>query len=298
MVVGDGYREAARRSQCKNNLKQMALGMHNYHDTHRILPSGSYCALGGYSYCHNWMESFLPFIDQANAYNKINFRVAPTDPTNAALLNGLSIPSLYCPSDPHAGLLHNNIAGYQPAGAGTTSMGMSYSLSGGPIAFETTCIIAKLTPNINCIQGNGGSCMNLSSNAGFDGYNNFGAPGMFSGGCRAWRISDCTDGASNTFLMGESLPIYSFYLRYFSEVFNVASTNSPPNYYKVSGCPKVFSASSGRCDDSMLGFNSMHTGGVHVAMADGSVRFLGENINYATYQYLGNRSDGNVVSAD
>ena len=98
--------------------------------------------------------------------------------------------------------------------------------------------------------------------------------------------------------MGESLPIYSFYLRYFSEVFNVASTNSPPNYYKVSGCPKVFSASSGRCDDSMLGFNSMHTGGVHLAMADGSVRFLGENINYATYQYLGNRSDGNVVSAD
>lgn len=292
-------REAARRSQCKNNLKQLGLALHNYHDTNRIFPSGSYCALGGYSYCHNWMENLLPFIDQANAYNQISFTTSPTTTANAAVLNGLSIPMLYCPSDPDAGLLHNQVLSYTPGGPGTTSMGQSYSPSGEPLAFETVCRIPKLTPNINCIQGNGGSCRDLSGSAGFDGYNNFGAPGMFSGGCRAWRISDCTDGTSNTFLMGESLPVYTIYLRYFCTVFNVASTNTPPNYFKASGCAKVLSGNaSGSCADGMIGFNSMHVGGVHMTMADGSVRFVSENINYTNWNALGNRNDGAVVTVD
>ena len=298
-------REAARRTQCRNNLKQLGIAMHNYHETHRILPSGAFCAAGRYSYCHNWMESLLPFIEQTAAYNQLNFRAALTTAPNPDVLNNLSIPSLYCPSDPDIGLMHNFIVGYQPGGIGTSSMGQSYSLSGGPIAFETTCAISKMTPNINCIQGNGGSAQNLSSAAGFDGYNNFGAPGMFSGGPRAWRFSDCTDGTSNTFLMGESLPAYTPYLRYFNEVFNVASTNTPPNYYKSTTCVKVTAASCGglgqpcnRCIDYMIGFNSMHTGGVHMMMSDGSVRFVSESINYSTWNFLGNRSDGNVVTIE
>lgn len=210
---------------------------------------------------------------------------------------------MMCPSDPDSGLLNNN---REPACSSylgdctSRTLGQSYSPSGGPIAYETTCRIAVLSPNINCIQGNGGSCRDLSSYAGFDGYNNFGAPGMFSAGCRAFRIRDCTDGTSNTFLMGESLPIYTSFLYYISTVYNVASTNTPPNYYKFSGCQKTTVAATrsvpgGSCADGMVGFNSMHTGGVHMCMSDGSVRFIGENIDYATWNYLGNRSEGQVV---
>lgn len=290
-------REAARRSQCKNNLKQLGLALHNYHDTHRIFPSGVYCALGGYSYCHVWLETLLPFIDQANAYNQISFTTSPTTAANAAVLNGLSIPMLYCPSDPDSGLQPNSEP-YHPSTTGF-SMAQSYSPSGGPVAFETTCRIPAQSPNINCIQGNGGSCRDLSTLAGFNGYNNFGAPGMFSAGCRSWRISDCTDGTSNTFMMGESLPIYTSFLRYFCTVYNVASTNTPPNYYKASGCAKTPSGrASGSCADGMVGFNSMHVGGVHMMMTDGSVRFVSENINYSNWNFLGNRADGNTVAIE
>ena len=290
-------REAARRSQCKNNLKQLGLGLHNYHDTHRIFPSGNFCAMGGYSNCHVWAEAILPYIDQSAAYNQINFNTTMTNAANAALLNSLSIPMLYCPSDPDAGLT-DNCEPYHPTTTGK-SMGQSYSPSGGPIAYETTCRIPALSPNINCIQGNGGSCRDLSALAGFGGYNNFGAPGMFSSGCRAWRISDCTDGTSNTFLMGESLPVYTSFLRYFCTVYNVASTNTAPNYYKSSGCAKKTNGrASGSCADGMVGFNSMHVGGVHMMMSDGSVRFVSGNINYTNWQYLGNRNDGNVVTVD
>jgi len=245
------------------------------------------------------MEVLLPYIDQAPAYNQINFRAPITVAPNPDVLNNLSVPSLYCPSDPDAGLLHNHIASYTPGGPGTRSMGQSYSPSAGPVAFETVCRIPVLSPKINCIQGNGGSCRDLSTFAGFNGYNNQGAPGMFSGGCRAWRFSDCTDGTSNTFLMGESLPIYTTMLRYFSTVYNSASTNTPPNYYKSSGCAKVTSGwAAGSCADGMVGFNSAHTGGVQMMMTDGSVRFVSENINYSTWNFLGNRNDGNVVTID
>ena len=302
-------REAARRSQCKNNLKQLGLGLHNYHDTHRIFPSGNFCAMGGYSNCHVWAEAILPYIDQSAAYNQINFNTTMTNAANAALLNSLSIPMLYCPSDPDAGLT-DNCEPYHPTTTGK-SMGQSYSPSGGPIAYETTCRIPALSPNITpivCDVANSASIATamtevlkhgplhaLIHTAGI----NFGAPGMFSSGCRAWRISDCTDGTSNTFLMGESLPVYTSFLRYFCTVYNVASTNTAPNYYKSSGCAKNTNGrASGSCADGMVGFNSMHVGGVHMMMSDGSVRFVSENINYTNWQYLGNRNDGNVVTVD
>ncbi|MDB5338411.1 MAG: hypothetical protein JWN70_4030, partial [Planctomycetaceae bacterium] len=65
-------REAARRSQCKNNLKQLGLALHNYHDTYGVFPyAQTPCCSGG----HTWVEMLLPFMDQAPMYNQINFNL-------------------------------------------------------------------------------------------------------------------------------------------------------------------------------------------------------------------------------
>ena len=67
-------REAARRTQCTNNLKQLGVGLHNYHDAHKVLPAAAYCTSANtINHCHTWLESLLPFIEQQNWYEQINF---------------------------------------------------------------------------------------------------------------------------------------------------------------------------------------------------------------------------------
>ena len=89
-------REAARRSQCKNNLKQIGLALHNYHDTHRIFPIGN-LSLRGFTA----QDYILPYIDQAPLYNQFNFSI--TDwcfNIGAGTLYATKIPAYGCPSDP------------------------------------------------------------------------------------------------------------------------------------------------------------------------------------------------------
>ncbi|MES2791025.1 MAG: DUF1559 domain-containing protein [Planctomycetota bacterium] len=89
-------REAARRSQCKNNLKQFGLALHNYHDTHNILPPGSVGV--------NMISTFvfiLPYIDQAPLYSKWNFSVAQNSATNL-VANTAPVSGYFCPTKPRA----------------------------------------------------------------------------------------------------------------------------------------------------------------------------------------------------
>ena len=71
-------REAARRSQCQNNLKQLGLAFHNYHDTYSVLPASSYGTVIGHG--HTWLESILPQLEQGNKFAQIDFNV----PNNVA----------------------------------------------------------------------------------------------------------------------------------------------------------------------------------------------------------------------
>jgi len=290
-------REAARKMHCTNNLKQLALACHNYHDAAKSLPAGDYC-FDPPSYnitgCHTWIESLLPCIEQQAAYNRIDFRVSTKTAPNPDALNNLRISSLLCPTDPDAGLFDNGREpSYLPGPAGTRSMGQSYAPSGGPNEMNI-CVIPTMNPNINCMGDRN------AGGTGKPGYNNgsngFGCPGMFAGGRVAYRFSDATDGLSRTFLLGEALPAYSTLMMYFASHMNVATTNMPPNYFRISGCPKQPTSRSDTCYGKCGGFNSMHPGGVTVAMADGSVQFLPETIDYVTYQYLGNKGDGHSIS--
>ena len=95
-------REAARRTQCKNHLKQLGLALHNYHDTYNSFPLGNHA-----NYLGNWRLSILPYLDQATVFNQITFTSNPADfnawggtyGTNA-VLRGLLVPVYNCPSNP------------------------------------------------------------------------------------------------------------------------------------------------------------------------------------------------------
>src|SRR6056297_1264459 len=97
-------REAARRSSCKNNLKQLGLALHNYHDTHTTLPPGWISVDGVVHSPHDgvsgagWGTMILPFVEQSNLYDAFNPNISIADPSqNAFRLNILN--SFNCPSD-------------------------------------------------------------------------------------------------------------------------------------------------------------------------------------------------------
>src|ERR1700722_831199 len=91
-------RESARRSQCSNNLKQIGIGMHNYHDTHRVLPFGCGAPDAVTPQTGTWAALLLPFIEQQTVYALFNFKLAMNDPGNAAAVASL-VDTYVCPSD-------------------------------------------------------------------------------------------------------------------------------------------------------------------------------------------------------
>ena len=101
-------REAARRTQCKNNLKQMGLGLHNYHDTFSLFPAAHLNDQQGEPRL-SWRVSILPYIDEAPLYNRYDFNVAWDSPGNSVLLNPM--PRVYaCPSHPTPGSTNTSYA--------------------------------------------------------------------------------------------------------------------------------------------------------------------------------------------
>ncbi|MBN2295791.1 MAG: DUF1559 domain-containing protein [Pirellulales bacterium] len=285
-------REAARRIQCANNMKQLSLSMHNYHQVPGSLPAGAYYQSGTLEILHDhtWLESLLPYLEQAAVYDRLDFSLPTNVPPNSDTLLGLSIPNLACPSDPEAGLQENLEAhGYRPGGKGTYSMGASYSPSAGPCDMTGIgCEFAAMAPNFNCKSWQGGR-------------DNWGTPGMFAGGPICYRFRDCSDGLSNTFLVGETLTRYHAHRGYFNSLLNVASTNVPPNFSLQfdAGCgshvPWPSPHRDPMCNYRCYGFDSRHPGGVHMALADGSVDFFDDTIDYKIWNFLGDRADGEVI---
>ena len=91
-------REAARRTQCKNNLKQLGLALHNYHDVFNTLPYGVRFSASGENWGSSFFLSLLPYVEQANAFNRVNMNNWPGWATNFPVYNNLDIPGYTCPS--------------------------------------------------------------------------------------------------------------------------------------------------------------------------------------------------------
>ena len=265
-------REAARRTQCKNNLKQIGLALHNYHDTSRVFPPGwiavdenrrpsAHEGTSGVA----WGTMILPYMEQTNIYNQFNANVPLTDPLNAAFLRN-QIPAYKCPSDP------------QPAFFTIAEEG------GGPDLAEL--------PIANYIGSFGTEELDGCENTPGD------LPVMADGTCRGngpfyhnsrVRISDITDGTSSTFLVGERKTVAN--LDWFTSWPGMI-TEGEEAFQRVCGsADHTPNHPSMHFDD----FSSVHTGGAQFCLGDGSVRFISENIDRGVYQSLATIQGGEVV---
>jgi len=93
-------REAARRTQCTNNLKQLGLALHNYHDTYKSFPARGVFGAANTgppmrAYHHTWIEAILPFIEQQPLYDSVNHNA----PVWGQPIVGTAVPAILCPSD-------------------------------------------------------------------------------------------------------------------------------------------------------------------------------------------------------
>lgn len=279
-------REAARRSTCKNNLKQIGLALNSYEGTHRCFPINFGTGFNVNSKSISWVTMLLPFIDQGPLYQSVDFNGTTNTGANVTASRTI-IPTLLCPSDAGNG---NGILDRR-ANIGATDMrGVSnYRACAGSNwawGIANTC----------------GTCSrNGGSNNGLDSGN-----GMI---CRytgsrdtapVTRMRDITDGASNTFAVGESLPGKCDHCWWWWFNGGTGSTAVPLNH------PNYINRTTPGNWNWTNGFASLHKGGGQFAFADGSVHFISENINSRTsinnndpvrgiYQYLATISGGEVI---
>ena len=291
-------REAARRSACKNNMKQIGLAFHNYHDAFRTFPIGAQVPI----YQANWRVSILPYMDQANLYNSLTQTPANgrgyntyngwtgdggygTGAGSNAALNQVLVTPFKCPS-----------SATDPFYAGTAN-GISPGQSNGDLG---------MTMDYVGIAGAYTAAAPFNTNAVDNTYYGVMAQnGMLQIG-KSVLMRDCTDGTSNTIIVGEDSGVIAGvdYRKNLSGGWSGhrgVSTSGGSGYggggvvtIRYSPNPKTKPAYTG------AGFNngpltSFHVGGVHALLADGAVRFLSDNVDFNTLLALGAIQDGKVL---
>jgi prepilin-type N-terminal cleavage/methylation domain-containing protein len=284
-------REAARRSQCKNNLKQLGLALHNYHDVAGMFPYAAVNATATGPKAHTWVEFIFPYIDYAPLYNLLNFDVHNSAAPNHANLTARIYPFQACPSSPHANKLKSvDDRNYEvQTGSNMTGSPMCYAPCAGPVYNASY----GSTPDCPGTANAGNYCRMTNS---YNSQNKSVAPGVFSAGTMACLIRDITDGASNTILLGERRGESTVWGGLFITTVHVMWTSM-----KINSPLAEYEYSRGNAAGLNVGqlFNmaasSHHVGGAHFLLGDGSVRFINENVDFFTYNCLGNRRDGMVV---
>lgn len=207
-------REAARRTQCKNNLKQIGLGMFNYESSYSRFPLPSYSSIrndliginstGGLLTTSVWSLAILPQLDQGNAFNLYNSNLSSFDPANAKAVATV-IPAYLCPTTPRSSNLvtfSNDIAVTQ--GFTNATVGFSPSTNGGQgagaIDYITTNVIHDVF--VNAVNAAYGTSINPQY---WDGWavGDYSIAGTHAGVGSGGRVSDIIDGTSNTLMVGE-----------------------------------------------------------------------------------------------
>lgn len=279
-------REAARRSSCKNNLKQIGLALHNYHDTFRTFPMGAMAdfqnngnAIGNRQ-SWGWPAMILPFVDQAPLFNSLGvndqtlYQAIEFHRDNGTLNEAFPPLAVYtCPSDTEGPRLKrgNNRRNFNGFVNGLNNWN---------------------PPTLNYPGSCGLGEVNHGQNTGHRTNN-----GVLTN-VRILKMRDITDGTSNTFLVGER-----------EERCKSGSWigNRNPRGPGPRGADYVLArvrqplnmpgnAGNDQCTD---GFSSQHTGGAHFVMADGAVIFVSENIDFQHPPGVGEYNDAiNLTNAD
>ena len=269
-------REAARRMKCSNNVKQIALALHMYHDTHRVLPSGSMYAepigpVASGPYAWGMMALVLPYLEQGPVYDTIDFQAADCGAAVRQLQDaGQPDPSsnpmsvFICPTDPYG--FQSLLSGPDPPGPLPLSgdCGLLY-----PGDYLGVAGDDEESPNCWGIRAGNGMFYDLSR----------------------VRLGDVVDGTSTTLMVGErGIPNdlgWGWTIcggteceHYISTERGLSPGDDLPGYLSI-----------------LQHFWSWHPGGTHFALADGSVQFLHYEIDYNAYVGLSTRNGGEVVGS-
>lgn len=271
-------REAARRTQCSNNLKQIGLALHNYHDLHRIFPPASIRPRGfidnGRDHPRTtWAISILPMLEQAPLFQQFDSTVDSTEFVNQSV-TWAHVPGYRCPTDPGAGAL------FEPV------LGSTYSRS-----------------NYAANFGSGSWGQSHWADRNFRGV---------MGQNTALRIGAITDGTSNTVCVAEiriqpsardNRGAWAFPAPGSSSVGldcdNLCrGINGDSGSDWIPYCDPVaggLECTFQNSQDSNAGPRSMHVGGAIVLLSDGAVRFLPETLDIDVLRRLFTSGDGEVI---
>jgi prepilin-type N-terminal cleavage/methylation domain-containing protein/prepilin-type processing-associated H-X9-DG protein len=274
-------REAANRAKCANNLKQLSVAMHNYHDTFGTLPDGGIDHFSG-----NWQVTILPFIEQQamyQLYQGYGIAESVTRAGNIANVTGRQLTLCTCPSD-------------NPA------------LPGGKTWAH--CSYHNYAANFgNTAVTDSSSTSAMQTVATYDGFNFGGAPFRYN---QPQRLSDITDGSSNTLMLAEVIQGQGIDVRGFTwwgdgGAFVTSLLPNDPrgdyanHYYCNTDTPNPPARECGVDTQTDGGYirtfaaRSRHPGGVNVSLCDGSCRFIADGIDALTWQQLGTSQGGEVI---
>ena len=282
-------RDAAARMKCQNNMKQMGLALHNYHDAKGTFPAGVAYAYPYYYW--SWMAQMMPFYEQDNLWRQADtwargnqtaynwwpwgdFWDSPPTPANPAL--GVVVKTLICPADNRENfVLSGTQAGIYP---------------GSSVAFTGYLAVGGIS-------------------ADFSNYTRFGQIGIMYWKSST-RFTDITDGTSNTFMVGERPPSQDLYYGWWfagagwdgSGVGDVILGAREYNYASALGCPNSYvnfqpphkPIYADPCDQ--VHYWSPHTGGANFLMGDGSVRFCAYSSTDLVLPQASTRAGGEVYT--
>jgi prepilin-type N-terminal cleavage/methylation domain-containing protein/prepilin-type processing-associated H-X9-DG protein len=264
-------RESARRMQCANHLKQLALACHTHHDQYKLLPSG-----GGPDW--NWHMTYvngapaiaplqhggwgfqvLPFIEQQAVWQG---GTATTDIDRSVLAIGTKIPSMFCPTrrppqNPSTGDWYSNPAPNSHAGVVSPHAKNDYAAGSANTATGFADGIGPITQ------------------------------------MKAKTFAQITDGLSNTLLLGEKAWNRAgddAWLPNDNEGYTCGWNHDTVRHTQSLPIPDYFDSNTGNLRGDVFG--AAHPGGLQIALADGSVRFVSFNVELAVWQRLGHRADG------
>lgn len=315
-------REAARRAQCKSNLKQIGIALHNYHDVFSTLPNGTTSTDRGH-WGISWWPRILPYIDQAGLYEQLVFEgnhpgwthntgsltgnpAGSAGFRNGRAASGNPIPVMLCPSSPLP-KLHNTGGGnfintphYIGMGGAANGDSRTDLIPNGFVedSFRNSATHPQHTRTGCCGNNNngriayGGVLIPSRSVAFRD---------IIDGTSNVIAVGECSDFAANVnggpvniqgthgFLMGSPRNSVNAHNE---RMFNLTFINYPPNFVKIAGNGTLASAGIGANFGSNNGLYSPHAGGVQVVLADGAVRFIGENVDMLTLRRAATRDDG------
>lgn len=271
-------REAARRSACSNNIRQLAIATHMYHDAHSVLPISISYHLAGPNPSpevsgKGWIVSILPHLEEQPLYDQFvpcfkgNFESnggMKGLPCRAAVATQLAV--LHCPSDPS--VLGTSITQFQWEG-------IEVSLT----SYKGVIGDTRMGGGASIHQGTEPDCHNTVGCNGLFYRNNYQEPIGF-------RM--ITDGLSKTLMIGEDVAFHNFHATAFYCNGDYSSCHAPLNYMPFPPTPKDWW--------NVISFRSLHPGGAHFALADASVRFFNEGMEHQLYRAMSTRAGDETVT--